>query len=222
MSQSPVRTPPAGLAELARWRPRVTHARPAIDLEAAEQAALDLLTALGLPVDDDAMLETPRRMARAYAEMLEVPEFDMTTFANTEGYDELVLVQDIPVRSLCEHHMLPFVGVAHIGYLPGERILGLSKFARIVDFYARRAQTQERLTQQVAGHLETQLDPRGVGVVITAEHTCMSLRGARAPGTRTVTSALRGHLRENPAARAEFMTLIHPGIHPGARQGMGQ
>jgi GTP cyclohydrolase I len=181
-----------------------------VDLGAAEQAAADLLAALGLPVDDDAMLETPRRMAHAYAEMLSVPEFDMTTFANDEGYDEMVVVEDIPVRSLCEHHMLPFVGVAHVGYLPGERILGLSKFARIVDFYARRAQTQERLTKQVADHLQAQLAPRGVGVVISAEHTCMSLRGARATGTRTVTSALLGHLRDEPSARAEFLALTRP------------
>jgi GTP cyclohydrolase I len=136
-----------------------------------------------------------------------VPEFDLTTFANDEGYDELVLVRDIPVRSLCEHHMLPFAGVAHVGYLPGERILGLSKFARMVDFYARRAQTQERLTKQIADHLDRQLAPRGVGVVISAEHSCMSLRGARAAGTRTVTSTLLGRLREDPATRAEFLGL---------------
>jgi GTP cyclohydrolase I len=179
----------------------------AVDLEAAERAAGDLLAALGLPVDGDAMVETPRRMAHAYAEMLAVPSFDMTSFANDEGYDEMVLVEDIPVRSLCEHHMLPFVGVAHVGYLPGDRILGLSKLARTVDFYARRAQTQERLTKQVADHLQDQLAPRGVGVVVTAEHTCMSLRGARATGTRTVTSALLGQLRDDPASRAEFLAL---------------
>ena len=207
MTQTPLRTAPAGPTHLARWRPRVTHPAAEVDLGAAEQAATELLVALGLPVESDAMLETPRRMAHALAEMLTVPEFDLTTFANDEGYDELVLVEDIPVRSLCEHHMLPFVGVAHVGYLPGERILGLSKFARIVDFYARRAQTQERLTKQVADHLQAQLAPRGVGVVISAEHTCMSLRGARATGTRTVTSALLGQLREDPAARAEFLAL---------------
>jgi GTP cyclohydrolase I len=139
--------------------------------------------------------------------MLTVPEFDLTTFENAAGYDELVLVSDIPVRTLCEHHMLPFTGVAHVGYLPGERILGLSKFARTVDFFARRAQTQERLTTQIADHLHDRLAPLGVGVVIEAEHTCMSLRGARAEGTRTVTSTLRGRLREDPAARAEFLSL---------------
>ena len=137
----------------------------------------------------------------AYAEMLTVPDFDLTTFANSAGYDELVLVHDIPVRSLCEHHLLPFVGVAHVGYLPDDRILGLSKFARLVEFFARRAQTQERLTTQIADHLQERLAPVGVGVVIEAEHSCMSLRGARAAGARTVTSTLRGSLREDPVQR---------------------
>ena len=148
-----------------------------IDLAAAERAAAALLVALGQPVESGGMAETPRRMAQAYAELLTAGSFDFTTFANAEGYDELVLVEDIPVRSVCEHHMLPFVGVAHVGYLPADRILGLSKFARLVDFYSHRGQTQERLTQQIADHLERHLAPRGVGVVIEAEHTCMSLRG---------------------------------------------
>jgi GTP cyclohydrolase I len=189
------------------WRPRVVHEATPVDLSAAEQAATDLLVALGLPVHGVHMSETPRRMACAYAEMLTVGEFDFTTFPNDEEYDELVLVEDIPVRSLCEHHMLPFVGVAHIGYLPAERILGLSKLARVVDFFGHRAQTQERLTKQVAEHLQDMLAPRGVGVVIEAEHTCMSLRGIRAAGARTVTSALLGTLRENPSSRAEFLSL---------------
>ena len=162
---------PAAADALARWRPRISHEVEPVDLGAAERAAADLLTALGLPIDSDAMAETPRRMVNAYAEMLAVPAFDLTTFANSEEYDELVVVQDIPVRSLCEHHMLPFVGIAHIGYLPGERILGLSKFARVVDFFAQRPQTQERLTKQVADHLQHQLCPAGVGVVVEAEHT---------------------------------------------------
>lgn len=196
----------ADLAALA-WRPRVVREAPSVDMEAAERAARDLMLALGLSVDSAGMVETPRRMAAAYAEMLSVGAFDFTTFPNTEQYDELVLVKDIPVRSVCEHHMLPFVGVAHVGYLPGERILGLSKFARIVDFFSHRPQTQERLTKQVALHLDDELSPRGVGVVIEAEHTCMTLRGVRAAGTRTVTSALFGVLRDNPASRAEFFSL---------------
>jgi len=189
------------------WRPRVVHEAAPVDLDAAERAAKDLMVSLGQPVDAVHMAETPRRMAHALAEMLTAGEFDFTTFPNDEGYDELVLVENLPVRSLCEHHMLPFVGVAHIGYLPAERVLGLSKFARVVEFFSRRAQTQERLTKQIAEHLQDQLAPRGVGVVIVAEHTCMSLRGVRAAGTRTVTSALYGALRENPSSRAEFLSL---------------
>ena len=200
---------PGREAAVLAWRPRMTAAPTAVDLPAAEQAAADLLRALGQPLDSVHMADTPRRLARAYAEMLTVSSFDFTTFPNTEGYDELVLVEDIPVRSLCEHHMLPFVGVAHVGYLPADRVLGLSKFARVVDFYGHRTQTQERLTKQVADHLQRHLDPRGVGVVIEAEHTCMSLRGVRAVGTRTVTSALLGTLRTDPSSRAEFLALTH-------------
>ena len=190
--------------DLTRWR--VEH-HPRIDLDAAEAAAADLLTALGLDLADESVTATPGRMARALAEMLSPTDFEMTTVPNDEGYDELVLVQDIPVQSLCEHHVLPFVGVAHVGYLPGDRILGLSKFARMVTFHARRPQTQERLTKQVADHLHELLRPRGVGVVIEAEHTCMSLRGARAPGTRTLTSALFGQLRDDSRSRSEFLSL---------------
>ena len=192
---------------LARWRPRITHARPEPDPERAEEAAADLLTALGLDLTDESLVETPRRMAESLLEMTTPPEFELTTFPNSEEYDELVLVEDIPVRSLCEHHILPFVGVAHVGYLPGARILGLSKFARMVDLHARQPQTQERLTKNIADQLQQELRPRGVGVVIEAEHTCMSLRGARAVGTRTVTSALFGRLRDDSRSRAEFLAL---------------
>lgn len=150
-----------GSATVLEWRAPVTAEAAPIDLPASERAAVDLLRALGQPIASDAMSETPRRMAHAYAEMLTSENFDFTTFANAEGYDELVVVEDIPVRSVCEHHMLPFVGVAHVGYLAGDRILGLSKLARLVDFYAHRAQTQERLTQQVAEHLERQLARAG-------------------------------------------------------------
>lgn len=190
-----------------RWRPRVTHTRPEIDSAAAEQAAADLLTAMGLDLTDENLAETPRRMARALIEMTSGSDFELTTFPNEEEYDELVLVRDIPLQSVCEHHMLPFVGVAHVGYLPGDRILGLSKFARMVDLHARRPQTQERLTKRIADHLQDELQPRGVGVVIEAEHTCMSLRGARAAGARTTTSALFGRLRDDPRSRAEFLAL---------------
>jgi GTP cyclohydrolase I len=195
-------------------RSRVTRTAAVRDLDAATRAAGDLLRGLGIDPDDPAtpdLAETPRRLALAYAELLDVPEFDFTTFANTEGYDELVLVREIPFQSVCEHHLLPFSGVAHVGYLPRGRIVGLSKLARTVDHYARRPQTQERLTMQVADLLEDQLSPRGVGVLLVAEHTCMTLRGARAPGSATTTSSLRGHLRENAAARAEFLALVNGG-----------
>lgn len=188
-------------------RPRISYLQQPPDLQAAEHAAASFLTALGVDLSREATAETPRRMARAFAEMLEVPGFDMTTFPNEQGYDELVVVEAIPLRSLCEHHMLPFTGTAHIGYLPTDRILGLSKFARLVAFFASRPQTQERMTKQIADELRQRLEPQGVGVVIVAEHACMSQRGARAHGARTVTSALYGALRDNPPLRAEFLAL---------------
>lgn len=188
-------------------RLRVARSLPDIDRAAVADAATTLLAALGLDLADENLVETPRRMADALIEMTSGPEFDLTTFANHEEYDELVVVSDIPIQSLCEHHILPFVGVAHVGYLPGERILGLSKFARMVEFHARRPQTQERLTKAIADHLQDVLAPRGVGVVIEAEHTCMSLRGARTPGARTTTSTLFGLLRDDPRSRAEFLEL---------------
>jgi GTP cyclohydrolase I len=173
--------------------------------EAAAHHARMFLNALGVRCDAAGTIDTPRRMAQAYAALLTSPDFDLTTFPNAEGYDEMVTVKDIPVRSVCEHHFLPFIGVAHIGYLPGDRILGLSKFARVVDMFARQPQVQERLTVQVADWLDSQLAPRGVGVVIEAEHQCMTLRGVQAAGTSTVTSALRGMLRDRPQTRAEFL-----------------
>jgi GTP cyclohydrolase IA len=150
-------------------------------------------------------------MVRAYTELFTSPEFDLTTFPNDEGYDELVLARSIPLRSVCEHHLLPFLGVAHVGYLPGERILGLSKLARVVGHFAARPQVQERLTKQVAGWLQETLSPAGVGVVIEAEHTCMTVRGVRASGSTTVTSALLGTLREDPRSRQEFFALTRTG-----------
>jgi GTP cyclohydrolase I len=177
------------------------------DVPAAEAAAADFLRALGVPTHGPGLDETPRRMAEAYAEMLSPRTFDLTTFPNDEGYDELVLARSIPVQSVCEHHMLPFVGVAHVGYLPRERIVGLSKLARVVELFARRPQVQERLTKQVADWLQDRLHPRGVGVVLEAEHLCMSLRGVRSPGATTVTSTLLGSLREDQRSRAEFLAL---------------
>ena len=146
-------------------------------------------------------------MCRAYAELLTPAPFEATTFPNDEGYDELVVATHIRFCSLCEHHLLPFSGVAHIGYLPGARLVGLSKLARVVEHFARRPQLQERLTAQVAGWLGCHLAPRGVGVILEAEHACMSLRGVRAAGARTVTSAMSGLVRDDHRTRAEFLAL---------------
>jgi GTP cyclohydrolase I len=178
-----------------------------IDLVTAERAAHDLLDALGLDLDDETVSGTPGRMVRALAELMTPREFTLTTFPNDEQYDELVVARDIPFTSLCEHHMLPFTGTAAVGYLPGARILGLSKLARVVELFARRPQVQERLTAQVARWLDTHLMARGVGVVVEAEHSCMTLRGVAAHGATTVTSALLGDVRRDPLLRSEFLTL---------------
>jgi GTP cyclohydrolase IA len=193
-------------------RLRVVQERVEVDLPAAEDAVTALLRALGKDPADPHLTGTPRRVADAYAELLTPRQFDLTTFPNDEGYNELVLATDIPVQSLCEHHLLPFTGVAHIGYLPGDRILGLSKFARVLEMFARDLQVQERLTQQVADWLQDNLAPRGVGVVIRAEHLCMSLRGVKAQGSRTTTSALHGLLREDARSRQEFFALTATGV----------
>ena len=178
-----------------------------IDEAGAADAVRMLLKSLGQDVDGEHLSDTPRRVAAAYAELLVPEPFALTTFLNDGGYDELVLARDVPFRSLCEHHLLPFAGVAHIGYLPGDRILGLSKLARVLELFARDLQVQERLTQQVADWLQENLEPRGVGVVIEAEHLCMSLRGVRAAGARTITSALHGLLRDDGRSRGEFFSL---------------
>ena len=172
-----------------------------------ERAAADLLVALGVDLGAEGRRDTPRRVAALYTELLSPQPFDATTFPNDGGYDELVVAREIPFHSLCEHHLLPFAGVAHIGYLPGERIIGLSKLARVVDHFARALQVQERLTTQVAGWLQRELAPKGVGVVLEAEHLCMSIRGVQKPGATTVTSALHGLVRDDPRTRQEFLTL---------------
>jgi GTP cyclohydrolase IA len=146
-------------------------------------------------------------MAAAYAELLTPQPFNLTTFPNEEGYDELVVVRDIPFQSLCMHHLLPFHGVAHIAYLPAERILGLSKLARVVELFSHHLQLQERLTTQIADWLQEHLEPKGVGVLLEAEHLCMSLRGVQKPGAKTLTSALHGLVRDDPRTREEFLSL---------------
>jgi len=183
-----------------------------IDLVRAAAAVRELLIAIGEDPDRDGLRDTPERVARSYAEMFrglrEEPDDVLSTTFDL-GHDELVLVKDIEVYSTCEHHLVPFHGVAHVGYIPSRdgRITGLSKIARLVDVYAKRPQVQERLTTQVADAMVRVLQPRGVVVVIECEHLCMSMRGVRKPGARTVTSAVRGGLRE-PATRAEVMSLI--------------
>ena len=181
-----------------------------LDLKAAERAVADLLIALGQDPASEHLRDSPRRVAHAYAEMLTPRPFNLTTFPNDEGYDELVLAREIPFHSLCEHHLLPFTGVAHVGYLPGSRILGLSKLARVVELFARSLQVQERLTKQIADWLQDHLEPKGVGVVIEAEHSCMALRGVQTSGVLTVTSSLQGLLRKDPRSRAEFLSLAAP------------
>ena len=167
----------------------------------------ELLAALGQDPAAEPLLDTPRRVAASYAELLTPASFTLTTFPNDEGYDELVLARAIPFASLCQHHLLPFTGLAHVGYLPAERILGLSKLARVVELFARRLQVQERLTTHVADWLQTHLQPKGVGVVLEAEHLCMTLRGVQAAGARTVTSALHGLLRTDAGSRQEFLAF---------------
>lgn len=178
-----------------------------LDLDAAERAAHELLRAIGADLDYPGLSETPRRIAASLAELLTPADFTATLFRN-EGYDELILVRDIPFQSLCMHHLLPFHGVAHVAYLPGECIIGISKLARVVEAFARDLQLQERMTVQVADWLEQELAPRGVGVVLSAEHMCMTIRGVRKPGTRTVTSAVRGRLRSDARTREEFFSLV--------------
>lgn len=180
---------------------------PEPDLDAAAEAARAFLVALGVDLEAPGLARTPLRMAKAYAEMFHPRPFELTTFPNDEGYDEMVVARNIPFTSVCEHHLLPFTGQATVGYLPGDRILGLSKLARVVELFARRPQVQERMTQQVARWLDERLAAKGVGVVLTAEHSCMTVRGVQAQGTTTTTSALLGLLREDARTRAEFLAL---------------
>jgi GTP cyclohydrolase I len=185
---------------------------PPIDLERAERAVREILLAVGEDPDREGLKETPARVARSYREifagMTQLPS-DVLTTTFEIGHNELILVRDIEVYSTCEHHLAPFYGVAHVGYIPGRdgQVTGLSKLARLVDVFARRLQVQERLTSQIADALVKNLKPQGVIVVIQCEHLCMSMRGVRRPGSRTITSAVRGQLRD-PATRAEAMGLV--------------
>jgi GTP cyclohydrolase I len=184
-----------------------------VDSDRIEKAVREILLAIGEDPDRDGLLDTPARVARAYAEQFaglgQTPEDVLTTIFDAD-HDEMVLVKDIEVFSTCEHHLVPFHGVAHVGYVPNEKgqITGLSKLARLVDVYARRPQVQERMTSQIADALMSVLAPRGVIVVIEAEHLCMTMRGVRKPGAKTITSAVRGDFRDSDKTRAEAMALI--------------
>jgi GTP cyclohydrolase I len=189
-------------------------ARPApkVDIERIEKAVREILLAVGEDPDREGLLKTPNRVARAYAELVSGLKDDprrhlRTVF--TERYDEIVLLRNIEFHSVCEHHLLPFTGKAHVAYLPDGKVVGLSKLARLVDGFARRPQVQERLTTQIADALMEELNPMGAACVIEATHTCMTIRGAQKPGSTMVTSALRGIFRENPGSRSEVLSLMY-------------
>lgn len=190
----------------------VTTTPPAIDYPRMERAVREILAAVGEDPDREGLLETPARVARMYAELFVGLRLDPGRHLKkvfTEQYDELVLIRDISFNSMCEHHLLPFIGTAHVGYLPRGKVVGLSKLARVVEEISHRPQVQERMTHQIADLLQAELDPKGVIVVIEATHTCMTIRGIRKPGSITITSAVRGLFKSNPSSRAEVLTLIH-------------
>jgi GTP cyclohydrolase I len=183
-----------------------------IDTERLEKAVKEMLSALGENVEREGVKDTPQRVARMYAELLGGMREDPKQYVKKlfgESYDEIVLLRDVPFYSVCEHHLMPFIGSAHIAYLPAGAVLGVSKLARVVDCFARRLQVQERLTDQIAEFLMNSLKPRGVAVVLEASHSCMTIRGIKKPGSTMVTSSLRGIFRRDPRSRSEIMTLMH-------------
>lgn len=185
---------------------------PHVDLARIEKAVLEILAAVGEDCHREGLKETPQRVARMYAELLAGAHHDPNEHLASifhEKYDEIVLLRDIPFYSICEHHLMPFIGKAHVAYLPAGKVLGISKLARVVDTFARRLQLQERLTDQIADFLMQQLSPQGVSVVLEASHSCMTIRGIRKPGAVMVTSALRGIFKRDPRSRAEVLTLMH-------------
>ncbi|MFE3105279.1 GTP cyclohydrolase I [Nocardia tengchongensis] len=184
------------------------------DIAAATSAAAAFLLALGVDTSAEHLRDTPLRMARAYEEMLSPRDFDLTVFPNDDGYKGLVVTGKIPFNSLCEHHILPFFGGAYVGYLPGEQVVGISKLARVVEMFTLRPQTQERMTQEIARWLTDNLDARGIGVMVQAEHLCMTQRGAKSPGSMTMTAAWDG-LLEDPSHREEFEYMIKLGQGAG-------
>jgi len=189
-------------------------AKTRVDTERIEKAVKEILLAVGEDIEREGLKGTPARVARMYAELLsgmqEDPKQHIKTVF-TEKYDEVVLLRDIPFYSICEHHLMPFIGAAHVAYLPTGTVLGVSKLARIVDSFARRLQVQERLTEQIADFMMTALQPKGIAVVLEAAHSCMTIRGIKKPGSVMVTSALRGTFRKDPRSRNEVISLIHSG-----------
>ena len=186
-----------------------------IDIKRVERAVRDLLEAIGDDPNRDGLLETPKRVAQMYTEITGGTHEEAVKVLGTqfdEDHQEMVIIRDVPFYSICEHHLLPFFGTAHVGYLPRGRVVGISKLARAVDILARRPQVQERLTSQVADAIEEALSPEGIAVVIRAEHLCMAMRGVRKPGTSVVTSATRGDFRDSIATRGEFLSLLQDGI----------
>lgn len=185
-----------------------------IDTERIKKAVKEILLAVGEDAKREGLKKTPQRVARMYAELLggmhEDPKEHLHSVF-TENYDEIVLLRDIPFYSICEHHLMPFIGSAHVAYLPSGTVLGVSKLARIVDTFARRLQTQEKLTYQIADFIMGSLKPQGVAVVLEASHSCMTIRGIKKPGSIMVTSALRGIFRKDPKSRSEVMSLMHNG-----------
>ncbi|UCC98162.1 MAG: GTP cyclohydrolase I FolE [Phycisphaerales bacterium] len=183
-----------------------------VDGQKIEKAVKDILVAVGEDVAREGLKRTPERVARMYVELLGGMQEDPNKHLRgvfTENYDEIVLLRDIPFYSICEHHLMPFIGSAHVAYLPSGTVLGVSKLARIVDCFARRLQTQERLTYQIADFIMNSLKPQGAAVVLEASHSCMTIRGIRKPGSAMVTSALRGIFKRDPRTRSEVLTLMH-------------
>ena len=183
-----------------------------VDMQRLENAVREILAAVGEDPDREGLLETPARVARMYAELFSGLHDDPRVHLQkvfTEKYDEVVVVRDISFNSMCEHHLLPFMGKAHIGYIPNGKVLGLSKLARVVESISHRPQVQERMTEEIASLMESELDAKAVGVVVEATHSCMTMRGVRKPGSMCVTSAMKGLIRTNPSSRAEIMQLIY-------------
>ena len=206
--------PPDRIPSLAELASAAALPAAPVDHDRIRRAVREILYAVGEDPDREGLLETPDRVARMYAEVFAGLHLDPAVHLQktfTQHADEMVLVKDIEFASCCEHHLLPFTGKAHVGYVPDGKVVGLSKLARVVDVVARRPQVQERMTEALADLIMNEVRPRGVGVIVEASHSCMTIRGVRKPGSATITSAVRGIFKTNPATRAEFMSLVYSG-----------